>query len=109
MSTSTNSKKKNNKKITLLTSEQEAARKNAVLFEHIEAAMEAVEQILEDTKNESEEYRRNMLKGSLFYWLSQVFDDAQPAIKDLKTALETSQAIIEKYERKEQLLKDEEV
>lgn len=95
--------------ITIPTPAQESARKNAVLLEHIEAVMDEVERVLEDTKYETEEDRRNLLKGSLYHWLSQVFDDAQPGMNDLKTALETSQAIIERYQRKEKLLKDEEV
>ncbi len=95
--------------ITIPTHAQESARKNAVLLEHIEAVMDEVERVLEDTKYESEEDRRNLLKGSLYHWLSQVFDDAQPGMNDLKTALETSQAIIERYQRKEKLLKDQEV
>lgn len=108
----TNSKKTTKtppKKVNIPTTTQHSARKNAVLLEHIEAVMDEVERVLEDTKHETEEDRRNLLKGSLYHWLSQVFDDAQPGMNDLKTALETSQAIIERYQRKEKLLKDEEV
>ncbi len=48
---------------------------------------------------------RNKSKSVLYYWLSQVYDEAHSDVKNLETALDTSKSIVKKLRDSEQNLK----
>ena len=77
-------------------------RKNSAIMGHLDNIMSDLEDALQIA---DENERETQLKSVLYYWLGVVFDDGAVDVKNFKTALDASRALIYKLKEANEKLR----